>query len=163
MTDCAEVRKFCQAAGERPDPIVIDYTDRLQRLWESGQVRSVDEAYRPRLPNGFQYKPISSGQSGSFEPRWRREETAGNTYKDGSITVVAETISNTSLINTIQSSLWTGPDELTIDGEDTRTTGGQQKVSAHLMGLVPGVYRVKNTITCANGETFSAEVDIEIE
>ncbi|HYE70676.1 MAG TPA: hypothetical protein VD932_04045 [Aquabacterium sp.] len=163
MADCIEVPKRCQSAGARK-PIVLDYTVRLQNLWTPGEVRQVDEAFRPRRATGFQYKTTNSGQAGATEPRWRNPETAGRTYQDGSLSVVAEAISNTSLANTIASSTWTGPDGITIDGEGIHNTGGEQKTFCYVEGGTPGTYRIRNDVVYAlNGETDSVEIDIEIE
>jgi hypothetical protein len=163
MADCIEVRKLCQPAGTRK-PLVLDYTARLQNLWVAGEVRQADQAFRPRRATGFQYNPTTSGQAGATEPRWRNPESLGSTYQDGSLTLVAQAISNSSLANTIQSSAWTAPDGITIDGEGMQNTGGEQKTFCYIEGDTPGTYRIRNDVVYAlNGETDSVEIDIEID
>ncbi len=163
MTDCTEVPKRCQPVGTRK-PIVLDYTVRLQNLWSAGEVRQIDEAFRPRRATGFQYKPTNAGQAGASEPRWRNPEFLGSTYQDGSLSLVAEAISNASLANTIQSSTWVAPDGITIDGEGLQNTGGEQKTFCYVEGSAAGIYRIRNELVYVqNGETDSFEIDIEIE
>lgn len=168
MTDCAgecaPIAKQCQPAGTRK-PVVLDYTRRLENLWTRGEVRVLGEAFRPTRPTGVEYSVTNSGgQAGSREPVWRNPEVIGGTYQDGSLQLVAQAISNSSLSNTIQSSSWTGPAELTIDGEGVQTSGGEQKAFCFVAGNTPGVYRITNSIVYAmNGETDKVQVDIEIQ
>lgn len=163
MTECVVVPVLCQKAGTRK-PVLIDYTRKLESRWVAGEVRGIGESFRPTRPTGFQYTTLTAGQAGSREPIWRNPETAGNTYQDGSLTLIAEAISNTSLSNTIQSSAWVGPSDLTIDGDGMQATGGEQKAFAFVEGDTPGKYRIRNDVVYAlNGETDSQEIDIEIE
>lgn len=162
--DCAPVPKLCQPAGTRK-PVPVDYTRKLENLWTKGEVRQLGEAFRPTRPTGVEYSVTNaSGQSGAREPVWRNPEIIGGTYTDGSLQLVAQAISNASLSNTIQSSTWSGPAELTIDGEGVQTTGGEQKAFCFVSGNTPGVYRITNSIVYAlNGETDKVQVDIEIQ
>lgn len=168
MAECFDVPRVCQPAGTR-ESLVLDYTSRLENRWAPKEVRVLDEVFRPTLGNGFQYRVTAPGQSKQREPYWRGTgadgpaETAGTVYQDGSCTVVAEAVNNASLSNTIQSSTWSGPAEVTIDGEGMQTAGGEQKTFAFIEAAIPGTYRIRNDLVLVlNGQTMTQFVDVEI-
>lgn len=164
---CRPVLTFCQRAGAKR-PIVFDWTAACADFWRAGEVRAEDEVIRPSSPNGFQYRVTTAGQSGSEEPAFPSgsgsdTETAGTTYKDGSLVLTAEPLGNESLERTISDSEWEVPVGLTASDEQTQVTNGEQKTWAYLLGDSKGTYTVRNVVTFSDGEVDVGVVKIKVE
>jgi hypothetical protein len=141
--------------GERK-PYGFDVTKFCTNYWSPGEVYAVTEVVRPRDvedggkgPTGLQYRVTVAGQCVDREPTW--PTTAGETVVCGTVTFIAEAISNTSLKKTISSSTWSGPATITIDDDTTQSSDGEQKTAV----FIEATEEFSEAVEVVNHVTFS--------
>nr|MBA3562882.1 hypothetical protein [Gammaproteobacteria bacterium] len=110
----------------------------------------------------FEYEATVAGQTKVREPDWPM--TLGGTVTDGEVVWTARSISNASLVKTITASNWAAETGVSIEGEATENSAGEQKTAAFLIAESAGKkLSVVNTVTFSDThkEQFRLEVTVE--
>lgn len=162
---CKIVGQLCKQPTEKL-PVQVDLTDFCENRWNAkfgAGIYGLGEVVRPTPENrtGFEYECTSAGQVGVAEPGW--PVVVGETVQDGSVEWECGTISNSSLLKTIDSAEWDG-DGFEISDEGVTNADGEQKVNCFISDFSavqpPGKYRVEVKVTFSDThlENFGVEV-----
>lgn len=164
---CTVVATICLRIGERR-PYGADLTKFCSKFYANEEVYELTEVVRP-VPieqggggaTGFEYRVTTAGQSGASEPVW--PTTNGETVTSGSVVFTTQPISNDSLSKTIDTSTWSSPTGVDIEGASTVTIDGEQKTAAYLKAVsAVRSAEVVNHVTFSDGheEDFVFKVKV---
>jgi hypothetical protein len=160
---CVYTVEKCQKAGENR-PYGFDWTVFLANLWRANSPFAVDDRVRPSTEQkhtGFEYSSSGGQSSGKREPVW--PTTLGGTVVDGSITWTAAAMSTDGLLETIVTSTWTVPDEITDTTDAVVNEAGRQATSVFLASATPGEYEIVNEIVTSSGAEYQAIITLTVE
>jgi hypothetical protein len=131
--------------------------------WQASKVyylRSTDD-YDVIIPtdfNGFYYKVVSPGKSGSTEPTWGTK--AGGKTTSGSVIFEAVAYNLMPASESITASSWTASDSVTISNESLTTTYTICRIDA-----VPDAvesFTLTNHTTRSNGEEHDVTLQFKV-
>lgn len=171
---CTVVAELCKRTDERKFR-GIDLTGFCSRRWIAGAIFGSGVAVRPaalddggaRGPTGWEYVTQGAGQAGKSEPKW--PSGTGATVQDGSLTWVAQAISNASFERTIGSSgdvELNAPDGYTAEAGPFQNTNGKQQIGVFTSGGTDGdedqLVVAHVTFAEADGGTSSEDFAISV-
>jgi hypothetical protein len=163
MMVCVYTVEKCQNAGENR-PYGFDWTVFLANRWRANSPFALDARVRPStelLHTGFEYNSSGGQTSGKKEPTWPKVLNA--TVIDGSIRWTAVAMSEDGLLETIVSSTWDVPAEVTDTTDTFVDEPGRQATSIFLASATPGVYTITNEIVTSTGAEYQAVIELTIE
>lgn len=144
------------------EPIGIDWHDHLIKKRVPGKAVQVGDVFRPirSEATGMQYRCTTAGVTLGVEFRsFRWPKQASLTLVDGGATWVAEPISTTSLISTINAANWIQPTGIT----HTNPFNDDLRYFVYHAGGISGVsYTNKHQIVLANGQKKEGVVVVPI-
>jgi hypothetical protein len=160
---CVYTVEKCQKAGENR-PYGFDWTVFLANRWRANTPFAADDRVRPTTElkhTGFEYASSGGQSNGKKEPTWPKVLNA--TVIDGSIRWTAVAMSTDGLLETIVTSTWTVPAEVTDTSDAVANEAGRQATSVFLASATPGEYEIVNEIVTSSGAEYQAVITLTIE
>lgn len=169
MAECEILLEVCQKQGEKREH-AFNWTLFLAHRWLADRPYALAAAVRPSrldLQTGLEYASSGGQSNGKAEPRWKVPAAVGDEVREqkGSLTWTAQALSNTSLRERIQTSVWTPPGvDITVDDESKTDTPGLQETRCSVASIVLGTYDIVNEIvTTTAGNEYIGILRITIE
>ncbi len=135
----------------------IDFARTLERRWLPGVEYDADDYVRPTMPNGFEYRATTDGQTEHEEPNWPQE--IGATVQSGSVTFICEALLGNASDSIANQSIVADPG-ISVAGSSVEGT----VVNVTLLGgTASNQYTVLVQITTNAGEILEEKLQITVK